>query len=75
MYANRITITEVEQLAREMFENCTITDYCGMHKINLGNGQVIYANDRFVDEFHKELLKQAFTKKFENTYNKYYHEN
>lgn len=73
MYANKITITEVEQLAKDVFGDCTITEteYNGIHKINLGH-QVIYANDRFVDEFHKEMLRQVSANNFEKWYDKHY---
>lgn len=72
MYANRITITEVQQLAKDIYGDCTIDDCNGLYKVQFGHGQVIYANDKFIDELHEEMLKQVFTKKFENTYNKYY---
>lgn len=72
MYANRITITEVEQLVKEIFGNCTITDCYGLHKISLGHGQTIYANDQFVDAFHKEMLRQIIANNFNKSYNNYY---
>lgn len=73
MELNNITVDEVEDILRGMDYNPHISkDNNGIYKIDLGNNHFIYANDKFINEFHKEMLTRMHSLKFNRAYHEYY---
>lgn len=70
---NKVTLDQLRNVLQDMNYNPSITcDDNGIFKIDLGNNQFIYANEKFVKEFHKEMLTRYTNSKFINAYNRYY---
>lgn len=72
---NKVTLDQLRNVLQDMNYSPSITcDDNGIFKIDLGNNQFIYANEKFVKEFHKEMLMRYTNNKFINAYNRYYGE-
>lgn len=70
---NKVTLDQLGNILQDMNYNLSITcDDNGIFKIDLGNNQFIYANEKFVKELHKEMLTRYTNNKFINAYNRYY---
>lgn len=70
---NKVTLDQLRNVLQDMNYSPSITcDDNGIFKIDLGNNQFIYANEKFVKEFHKEMLMRYTNNKFINAYNRYY---
>lgn len=70
---NKVTLNQLRNVLQDMNYSPSITcDDNGIFKIDLGNNQFIYANEKFVKEFHKEMLMRYTNNKFINAYNQYY---
>ena len=70
---NKVTLDQLRNILQDMNYNPSITcDDNGIFKIDLGNNQFIYANEKFVEELHKEILTRYTNNKFINAHNRYY---